>query len=83
MSDEDKAYYKAKAKGGEVRIPKRPGISTGGAGDSGGNRLTSHGVPVEIYEREQRQLKSEEENMRRRIGAMIQSISLTNGTCHK
>lgn len=85
MSKENKAYYKQKAKSGEVQISNRPGGSaSGGCGSSGGNggesdgrsgggnRRTTHGVPVEAYEREERERRREEENMRERINSLIQ-----------
>lgn len=71
MSDDEKAYYKEKAKGGENRISRRPAVNA--------VQLTSHGVPVSLYEKEERERKNEEENMRRRVGLMIQSIPLFTG----
>lgn len=79
MSEDDKAYYKEKAKGGEVRIAKRPSGGANGGNNNGGNRYTSHGVPVQAYEREERQKKHEEETMRIRIGSLIQEIPLLTG----
>lgn len=80
MSEDDKAYYKEKSKSGEVQIPKRPGGSVNG-GSSGGTKLTSQGVPVEIYDREEKERKRDDENMRRRIGSLIQSVPLMTGMC--
>lgn len=71
MSDDEKAYYKEKSKGGENRMSRRPSVNTG--------QLTSYGVPVSLYDKEERERKNEEENMRRRIGSMIQSIPLFTG----
>lgn len=71
MSVDEKAYYKAKSKGGGVKIPRRNAINVG--------QLTSQGVPVSVYEQEERKRINEEENMRRRVGQMIQSIPLLTG----
>lgn len=90
MSEVDKAYYKEKSKGGGTRLPKRPSVSasggscgggSSGGGSSGGNKFTSQGVPVAVYERQERERKHEEENMRRRIGSLIQTVPLMTGMC--
>lgn len=78
MSEDEKAYYKEKAKGGEVKIPRKSGANRAksGGGDSGSGIKTSHGISVSAYEQEERQKKIEEENMRRRISSMIQHVPL-------
>lgn len=80
MSEEDKEYYKAKAKGGEVRIPKPGRVSGAGGGGNGKGGLTSQGIPIALIEQEERQRKRDDEKMRRRIGAMIQNNELMTGT---
>lgn len=82
MSEDDKAYYKEKAKDGAVRIPKRPGGSANGGatgGGGGGAKFTSQGVSVELLKREEKQKKLDEEKMRLRVGSMIQKVPLMTG----
>lgn len=71
MSEDDKAYYKEKSKGGDVKVSRRPTANTG--------QLTTQGLPVALYEREEREKKHEEERMRRRVGSMVQRIPLLTG----
>lgn len=73
MTDDQKAYYKEKAKGGDYKIPGRAPM---------GNRqeiFTSQGIPLSQIEREERLKKEAEEKMRRRIDHMIQTIPLMTG----
>lgn len=84
MSEEDKDYYRQKAKGGGLRLPKRPasgvsGGASGGGGGSVGTQLTAQGIPVAVYAREEQQRRLDEETMRRRIGSMIQQVPLMTG----
>lgn len=84
MSEDDKAYYKQKAKGGEVRIPKpnRSAGSASGGGSGGGakvTRYTSQGVPVEAYERDEKERKRADEKMRLRVASLIQKVPLMTG----
>lgn len=69
MSEDDKAYYKEKAKGADMRNSRRAPIGP----------LTTQGVPVASYDREVREKKHEEEIMRRRIGLMVQRVHLLTG----
>lgn len=80
MSEGDKAYYKEKAKGGDMRLAKRPSGSVGGS-SGGGIKFTSQGVPVDAYERQQKEQKHADEIMRRRIGTLIQNVPLMTGMC--
>lgn len=80
MTDDEKAPYKEKAKSGEVKIPKRNCASS--ASNQPVNRsglYTSQGVPVSLYEEEAKAKLMETENMRRRIGNMIQQVPLMTG----
>lgn len=76
MSDDEKAYYKEKAKGGEIKVPK-PRSS---ASSTSTHLYTTHGVPVSMYEDEERIAKENVEMMRKRIGKMIQELPLMTGT---
>lgn len=77
MSDDEKAYYKDKAKGGEVKIPKPRAQSK----STSTNQLyTTQGVPVALYDEERRNKEQEKENMRKRIASMIQQLPLMTGT---
>lgn len=76
MSDDDKAHYKQKAKGGAVKIPRRNNATKTNPSSS---LLTSQGVPVSLYEQEQRDKEIELEKMRRRIDRMVQEIPLLTG----
>lgn len=77
MSDDDKAYYREKAKGGKVKIPK-PRSANNSSQPTG--LFTTHGVPVALYDEQQRREKEETENMRKRIGKMVQQLPLMTGT---
>ncbi|XP_031619145.1 protein maelstrom homolog [Contarinia nasturtii] len=74
MSEDEKAYYKQKAKGGDMKIPRRNNNNTKTSDSS--SLLTSHGVPVIVYEQVEREKQMELENMRRRIGSMVQRMDL-------
>lgn len=76
MSDDDKAYYKEKAKGGEVKVA-RPRAAANSASSS--QLYTTQGVPIAFYEEKERKEKKDLENMRKRIGSMIQQIPLMTG----
>lgn len=82
MNESEKAYYKEKAKSGEVKVP-RPGKGGGDVGNGGNGeheRYTTHGIPVSVYDREKRDQEQATENMRRRVGRMIQKTDLMKGT---
>lgn len=83
MTDDEKARYKDKAKGGNIRIARRPAID-GDAGENGNNRsglLTSQGIPVSTYDREKREKEQETKRMHRRIDNMInRDVPLMTGT---
>lgn len=81
MSDDDKVYYREKAKGGEVKIPK-PRSANNSSSNSGKSTglFTTQGIPVALYDEQQRREKEELENMRKRIGKMVQQLPLMTGT---
>lgn len=68
MSDDEKAYYKEKAKSDNVRIPK-PRF----------NSYKSQDASVSTYEQKAMEKKKQTEYMRLRIGNMIQQIPLMTG----
>lgn len=74
MSDDDKEYYKEKAKGSGVKVSR--------SGSKPSGLLTSQGVPCSVYEQEDKEKHMAIENMRRRVGEMVQKIPLMKGTFH-
>lgn len=83
MTDDEKARYKDKAKGGNIRITRRP--ANDGDGDENGNTrsglFTSQGIPVATYDREKREMEQETKRMHRRIDNMLhRDVPLMTGT---
>lgn len=84
MSDDQKAVYKEKAKGGDVQIAKR---SCGAKVDTATNKppgsrsglFTSQGVPTSLYEQERKEKTKELTNMRLRIANLVQKLPLMTG----
>lgn len=78
MTDDDKEYYKQKAKGGDLRISRNK--PSGSNNKSGPGQLTTQGIPISLIEQEEREKRIAIEHMRRRIGEMVQKIPLMTGT---
>lgn len=72
MSDSEKEYYKKKAKGGEVKVSRNKPATRAG-------QLTAQGVPCSLVEQQEREKRMAIENMRRRIGEMVQKVPLMTG----
>lgn len=83
MPDDDKVYYREKAKGGEVKIPKPRSANSSSNSSKPTGLFTTQGVPVALYDEQQRREKEELENMRKRIGKMVQELPLMTGTLTK
>lgn len=80
MPEDERACYKQKAKGGEVKVPRRNNANAKTNNYHCSSLLTAQRVPVSVYEQEAREKEMKVKNMRRRIDNMIQEVPLMTGT---